>query len=75
MMLYLSSMINQYKGSPTDESRNLTYYMYSIIMSFKENKWSGRILICFVLPIILNTILCELLRKIGWLKEENLMLE
>jgi len=37
--------------------------------------WLGLILICFVLPAILSIIFCELLRKIGWIKENDLTLE
>ena len=37
--------------------------------------WLGMILICFVLPAVLSVIFCELLRKIGWIKEGDLTLE
>ena len=37
--------------------------------------WVGVILICFVLPAILSWIFCELLRKIGWIKENDLKLD
>ena len=37
--------------------------------------WIGLILICFVLPAILSYIFCEILRKIGWIKEGDLKLE
>lgn len=37
--------------------------------------WIGMVLICFVLPAILSVIFCELLRKIGWIKENDLKLE
>ncbi|MCI8327552.1 MAG: PTS sugar transporter subunit IIC [Lachnospiraceae bacterium] len=37
--------------------------------------WLGMILICFVLPAILSVIFCEILRKIGWIKENDLKLE
>ena len=36
--------------------------------------WIGLILICFVLPAILSLVFCELLRKIGWIKEGDLTL-
>ena len=37
--------------------------------------WIGLVLICFVLPAILSTIFCEILRKIGWIKEGDLKLD
>ena len=37
--------------------------------------WAGLVLICFVLPAVLSWIICEILRKIGWIKEGNLKLE
>ena len=36
--------------------------------------WIGLVLICFVLPAILSTVFCEILRKIGWIKEGDLKL-
>ena len=36
--------------------------------------WIGLVLICFVLPAVLSWILCEILRKIGWIKEGDLKL-
>ena len=36
--------------------------------------WIGLVLICFVLPTVLSTIFCELLRKKGWIKEGDLKL-
>ena len=36
--------------------------------------WLGLILICFILPAVLSVIFCELLRKIGWIKEGDLKL-
>lgn len=36
--------------------------------------WAGLILICFVLPAILSWVFCQLLRKIGWIKEGDLTL-
>ena len=36
--------------------------------------WIGLVLICFVLPAVLSTIFCELLRKKGWIKERDLKL-
>ena len=37
--------------------------------------WVGLALICFVLPAILSTTFCEILRKWGWIKENDLKLE
>jgi len=36
--------------------------------------WLGLILICFVLPAVLSWVFCEILRKIGWIKEGDLTL-
>ena len=37
--------------------------------------WIGLILICFILPAVLSTFFCRILRKIGWIKEGDLKLE
>ena len=37
--------------------------------------WVGLILISFVLPAILSTVFCLILRKIGWIKENDLKLD
>jgi len=37
--------------------------------------WIGLILICFVLPAVLSEVFCLILRKIGWIKENDLKLE
>lgn len=37
--------------------------------------WLGLVLICFVLPAILSWVFCQVLRKIGWIKEGDLKLE
>jgi len=37
--------------------------------------WIGLILICFVLPAILSEVFCLILRKIGWIKENDLKLD
>jgi uncharacterized membrane protein len=37
--------------------------------------WIGLILICFILPAILSWIFCEILRKCGWIKENDLKLD
>ena len=36
--------------------------------------WIGLVLICFVLPAILSTVFCEILRKMDWIKEGDLKL-
>ena len=37
--------------------------------------WTGLILICFLLPAILCPRFCNLLRKVGWIRENDLKLE
>ena len=37
--------------------------------------WIGLVLICFILPAVLSVIFCEILRKIGWIKENDMKLE
>lgn len=37
--------------------------------------WLGLALICFVLPALLSLIFCEILRKIGWIRENDLKLD
>jgi uncharacterized membrane protein len=37
--------------------------------------WLGLVLICFVLPAVLSVIFCEILRKWGWIRENDLSLE
>ena len=37
--------------------------------------WIGLVLICFVLPAVLSFVFCEILRKWGWIKENDLKLE
>jgi len=37
--------------------------------------WVGLVLICFVLPAVLSLIFCEVLRKIGWIREGDLALD
>ena len=37
--------------------------------------WVGLALICFVLPAVLSWIFCEVLRKWGWIKENDLKLD
>lgn len=42
--------------------------------SITASDWIGLILVCFVLPAILSEIICLILRKIGWIKENDLKL-
>ena len=37
--------------------------------------WAGMVLICFVLPAVLSWVFCEVLRKKGWIKENDLKLD
>ena len=37
--------------------------------------WIGLVLISFVLPAILSWFFCEVLRKWGWIKENDLKLD
>ena len=37
--------------------------------------WIGMALICFLLPAILSLLFCKILRKIGWIKEDDLKLD
>ena len=37
--------------------------------------WAGLLLICFVLPAILSYVFCQILRKWGWIKENDLKLD
>ena len=37
--------------------------------------WVGLVLICFVLPALLSLCFCQILRKIGWIRENDLKLE
>ena len=36
--------------------------------------WIGLILICFVLPALLSVLFCRILKKAGWIKENDLKL-
>ena len=37
--------------------------------------WIGLILVCFILPAVLSTLFCMVLRRIGWIKKGDLTLE
>ena len=36
--------------------------------------WAALVLVCFVLPAVLSVIFCEIERKLGWIKENDLKL-
>lgn len=36
--------------------------------------WTAMILICFLLPAVLSVVFCEILRKIGWIREGDMTL-
>lgn len=36
--------------------------------------WAGLVLVCFVLPAVLSWLFCQVLRKIGWIREGDLVL-
>ena len=36
--------------------------------------WAGLVLICFVLPAVLSVVFCEICRRLGWIKENDLKL-
>ncbi len=37
--------------------------------------WAGLALICFILPAVLSLLFCAVLRKIGWIRENDLKLD
>ncbi|MCR5468008.1 MAG: PTS sugar transporter subunit IIC [Lachnospiraceae bacterium] len=37
--------------------------------------WVGLVLICFILPAIISTVICEMERKAGWIKDGDLKLD
>lgn len=37
--------------------------------------WVGLALVCFVLPAVISLVLCEILRKLGWIREGDLKLD
>ena len=44
-------------------------------MTVTAADWIGMLLICFVLPAILSTVFCKIMKKKGWIKSEDLVLE
>ena len=36
--------------------------------------WIAMVLVCFVLPAVLSVVFCEVLRRVGWIKENDLQL-
>lgn len=45
-----------------------------IKMSITPMDWIGLILVCFIFPGFLSWVFCSILRKIGWIKENDLKL-
>ena len=37
--------------------------------------WIAMVLVCFVLPAVLSVVFCEVLRRVGWIKENDLKLD
>ncbi|MBR2502985.1 MAG: PTS sugar transporter subunit IIC, partial [Oscillospiraceae bacterium] len=37
--------------------------------------WIAMLLICFVLPAVLSVIFCEFMKKRGWIKSEDMVLD
>ena len=37
--------------------------------------WVGLVLICFVLPAVISWVVCEVLRRVGWIRNNDLKLE
>ena len=37
--------------------------------------WIGLVLVCFVLPAVLSWAFCEILRRLGWIKDGDLKLD
>ena len=56
--------IGVYTGWINDASKVITYW-----------DWIGLALISFVLPAILSVLFCNILRKWGWIKENDLKLD
>ena len=44
-------------------------------MGFNVNSILGVLLVCIVLPAILSLVFSEIMRKLGWIKENDLKLE
>ena len=44
-------------------------------MAVTASDWIGMLLICFVLPAILSTVFCRIMKKKGWIKSEDLTLD
>lgn len=39
------------------------------------NDWLGLLVVCFILPAVLSTSFCMILKSLGWIKEDDLKLE
>ena len=44
-------------------------------MHFSADSWIGVVVVCIVAPAVLSLIFAEILRKMGWIKENDLKLE
>ena len=44
-------------------------------MGFYANSIIGVILVCVVLPAVLSLVFSEIMRKLGWIKENDLKLD
>ena len=44
-------------------------------MDFSANAWIGVLVVCVVAPAVLSLVFAEILRKIGWIKENDLKLD
>ena len=64
----LVGQIGVYTGWVTDIEAGLK-------MGITPMDWLGLILICFILPAVLTPIIAAPLRKIGWIKEDDLKLD
>ena len=44
-------------------------------MDFSANAWFGVAVVCIVAPAVLSLLFAEILRKIGWIKQNDLKLD
>ncbi len=45
-----------------------------VIPAFTPMDWIGLVLICFVLPAVLSVVVCEIERRLGWIRDGDLKL-
>lgn len=69
----LVGQIGIYTGwiSPSEEA--IANGAAAIVPGARE--WFALVLISFVLPAVLSFVFCEVLRKIGWIRENDLKLD